>query len=141
MEVGAAFIRQEAYAQVRARFVLKSPPHTARIRLLLEIFPNARFLHIRHDPHTVFRSTVHMLASISPYWSLYSCWQMGTEEALVERVLTTYRVMYDAFFEQRELVPSGRFYEFELRANSSSIQSEASVWLTRRSSFPGSTSR
>ena len=30
--------------------LLKSPPHTARIRLLLEMFPNARFVHILRDP-------------------------------------------------------------------------------------------
>ncbi|HEY54214.1 MAG TPA: sulfotransferase, partial [Caldilineae bacterium] len=37
--------------------VLKSPPHTARIRLLLEMFPDARFVHISRHPHQVFRST------------------------------------------------------------------------------------
>ena len=41
--------------------VLKSPPHTARIRLLLGLFPDARFVHIRRDPYVVFRSTRHMI--------------------------------------------------------------------------------
>jgi omega-hydroxy-beta-dihydromenaquinone-9 sulfotransferase len=40
--------------------VLKSPPHTARIRRLLGLFPDARFVHIRRDPYVVFRSTRHM---------------------------------------------------------------------------------
>jgi hypothetical protein len=32
------------------RLVLKSPPHTARIPTLLEMFPDARFVHIVRDP-------------------------------------------------------------------------------------------
>ena len=31
--------------------VLKSPPHTARIRMLLEMFPDARFVHIHRHPY------------------------------------------------------------------------------------------
>jgi omega-hydroxy-beta-dihydromenaquinone-9 sulfotransferase len=34
----------------RRPLVLKSPPHTARIRLLLGLFPNARFVHIHRNP-------------------------------------------------------------------------------------------
>jgi omega-hydroxy-beta-dihydromenaquinone-9 sulfotransferase len=95
----------------RRMLVLKSPPHTARIRLLLEIFPEARFVHIHRDPHDVFRSTMHMLESIYPYWNLQAPGKHGTEEARIERVLWTYRAMYDAFFEQRHLIPQGHFYE------------------------------
>ena len=47
--------------------VLKSPPHTARIGALLELFPKARFVHIRRDPYLVFRSTKHMYR-LMPYW-------------------------------------------------------------------------
>ena len=91
--------------------VLKSPPHTARIRLLLEVFPEARFVHIHRDPHAVFRSTMHMLESISPYWNLQTPGKHGTEEARIERVLRIYRLMYDAFFEQRQLIRAGNLYE------------------------------
>ena len=37
--------------------LLKSPPHTGRIALLLKMFPDARFVHIHRDPFAVFRST------------------------------------------------------------------------------------
>ena len=42
------------------RLVLKSPPHTARIPVLLELFPKAKFVHIRRDPYTLFASTVNL---------------------------------------------------------------------------------
>jgi hypothetical protein len=49
---------------------LKSPPHTARIRLLLDLFPDARFVHIHRDPYEVFRSTRHMIRSVQPVFRL-----------------------------------------------------------------------
>ena len=37
--------------------ILKSPPHTGRIKLLLELFPDARFVHLHRNPYTIFLST------------------------------------------------------------------------------------
>lgn len=88
--------------------VLKSPPHTARIRLLLDLFPDARFVHIRRDPFEVFRSTRHMIESTMRYWRLQS--PPGGED-VEGSILRTYREMYDAYFEQRVLVPAGRLCE------------------------------
>ena len=41
------------------RIVLKNPPQTSRIKILLEMFPDARFVHILRDPYVVFASTIH----------------------------------------------------------------------------------
>jgi hypothetical protein len=90
--------------------ILKSPPHTARIRLLLELFPDARFVHIRRDPFEVFRSTRHMYQATMRYWRLQS--PPGDEaEDEESRILRVYREMYDAYFEQRVLIPPGRLCE------------------------------
>jgi hypothetical protein len=37
--------------------IFKSPAHTGRIRLLLDLFPDAQFIHISRNPYTVFQST------------------------------------------------------------------------------------
>ena len=42
------------------RIVLKSPPHTGRVKVLLEMFPDAKFVHIVRDPMVIFPSTVHL---------------------------------------------------------------------------------
>lgn len=86
--------------------ILKSPPHTARIRLLLELFPDARFVHIHRDPYAVFQSTLHLMEIVRPLFELHRCPVDNTES-----VLSVYREMYDAFFAQRSLIPSGRFCE------------------------------
>jgi omega-hydroxy-beta-dihydromenaquinone-9 sulfotransferase len=87
--------------------LLKSPPHTARIRMLLELFPDARFVHIRRDPYVVFLSTRHMFRAVAPIFRL----QEGAGAAEDDRVIAAYIEMYDAYFEQRTLIPEGRLRE------------------------------
>lgn len=87
--------------------ILKSPPHTARMRLLLDIFPDARFVHIRRNPYAVFVSTMTLLRHLRPVFRL----QRGPREVDVEGVLQTYVDMYDAYFEDRDAVPPGQLVE------------------------------
>jgi hypothetical protein len=87
--------------------ILKSPPHTGRIGLLLKAFPDARFIHIHRDPYAVFRSTCDELIATAPFSRL----QRHTEPNLTGLVLDRYRRLHDAYFEQRPLVPDGRLHE------------------------------
>jgi len=96
--------------------VLKSPTHTCRIKLLLELFPNARFVHIHRNPYTVFQSTRHWLPRSGPWFHL----QRPNDEDMEERILRIYREMYDVHFEERRLIPLGQICEIgfeELEAN------------------------
>ncbi len=87
--------------------VLKSPTHTARIRLLLEVFPGARFLHVHRDPYEVYRSTCHMNARMAAFVQVQEL-EPGWIE---ERVVRQYREMHEAFFAERSLIPAGQFHE------------------------------
>ena len=87
--------------------LLKSPPHTCRIRLLLELFPEARFVHIHRDPFTVYQSTRHTLSRVLRLTRL----QGGSGYDAEGSVLRRYREMYDVFFEERGLIPAGRYCE------------------------------
>jgi hypothetical protein len=87
--------------------VLKSPPHTARIRLLLSLFPDARFVHIRRDPYEVFRSTRHMARTVQPAFQLQGSPPLDGDDT----ILGVYTEMYNAYFEERCLVPEGRLCE------------------------------
>jgi len=70
--------------------VLKSPLHTARVPLLLEAFPDARFVHLHRDPYLVFQSTAHMERAIEPLFRF----QSGDATTLESRILRRYRRMY-----------------------------------------------
>jgi uncharacterized SAM-binding protein YcdF (DUF218 family) len=87
--------------------VFKSPPHTARVRLLLELFPDARFVHIHRNPYAVYRSTQHYFDTAGWYTYL----QRPNLDEITPRILRRYTVLYDAFFEERGLIPPGRYHE------------------------------
>lgn len=87
--------------------VLKSPPHTARIKMILDVFPDANFVHIHRDPYAVFRSTQHYFDTA--VW--YTYLQRPDRSKVDDGIINRYRVMHDAFFEQRELIPVGHFHE------------------------------
>lgn len=87
--------------------ILKSPPHTCRIKLLLELFPDARFVHIHRNPYTVFQSTLHWLRTAGRWYYL----QRPDLGGLEARILRIYKGMYEVFFEERILIPKGQFHE------------------------------
>jgi hypothetical protein len=92
--------------------VLKSPGHTCRIKLLLELFPDARFVHIHRNPYDVFRSWEHTVRMVTPVVAL----QRPDYRDLHERTIQQYRELYDVHFEERGLIPRGRFHEVAFEA-------------------------
>jgi hypothetical protein len=87
--------------------ILKSPGHTCRIQLLLELFPDAKFVHIRRNPFRVFQSMKKMLTAAIALWKLQNDVSVDWEE----RIIQQYREMYDAYFQQRQLIPEGKLHE------------------------------
>ncbi len=89
------------------RLILKSPPHTCRIKVLLEMFPDARFVHIVRDPYAVFPSTMNMRKSLYEAHGL----QRPTFAGLEEYVFRTFNHLYKKLEEGRRLIDPARFYE------------------------------
>ena len=98
---------QKLTYKYRRTLVLKSPAHTGRIRLLLETFPDARFVHIHRNPYEVFVSTRHTARKVMPWWTL----QRPVLHDVEERALLQYEEVFEAFFAERSLVPPGRWHE------------------------------
>ncbi len=100
------FLKQVTLRNAK-RIVLKSPPHTCRIPVLLNLFPRAQFIHIVRDPYVVFPSTVHLWKSLYRTHGL----QRPTFEGLEEQVLSTFVRMHRRLDETRHLVDPARFCE------------------------------
>lgn len=100
------FLQQLTYKNPK-RLVLKSPPHTCRIKVLLEMFPDARFIHIVRDPRVVFPSTIKLWKALYQTHGL----QPPTFAGLEDHVFETFERMYKRLEEGRQLVPPGRFHE------------------------------
>lgn len=99
------WLLQKLTFKYHRQLVLKSPPHTARIRLLLELFPRARFIHIHRHPYRVFQSMQHYFATAG--WRTYL--QKPNLPDIDAGILRRYQILYDAYFAQKDLIPAGQF--------------------------------
>jgi len=100
------FVQKLSLFHKQRPLVLKSPHHTARLRTLLEIFPKARFVHIRRHPWDVYRSTVRFLQErrrLLPF-SL-------PPDDVSEVTISMYQQTYSAYLEDRQLLGADQLYE------------------------------
>lgn len=93
----------------QGRVVLKSPPHTARIKTILEIFPDAKFVHISRDPMILFPSTVRLWKSLSDVQGMQGA--VPRHDWIEETVLNNLTEMYEAFERDLPLIPEGNYTE------------------------------
>ena len=75
--------------------------------LLLQMFPDARFIHIHRDPFTVFQSQRHFFDTAGWYTYL----QTPDLDAIDEGILQRHEAMYDAYFADIGLIQPGRLAE------------------------------
>jgi hypothetical protein len=101
-----SFLKHVTYRKPRP-IVLKSPPHTARVRTLLELFPDAKFVHIVRDPVNVYMSTVRLWRSLYQVQGL----QADNGHDITDYVLSTFERMYRSFEEDRPLLNGNQYYE------------------------------
>jgi hypothetical protein len=101
------FLRKLTHRHGGRSLVLKSPPHTARLRILLELFPDARFVFVHRHPYRVFQSMRHNADTM--FW--YSYLQRPDARETDEGIIRTYAALFDAFFRDRGLVPERRLCE------------------------------
>lgn len=95
--------------KIGKRLVLKSPPHTARIDLLQEMFPEAIFIHIVRDPFVVYPSTVKLWKSLYETHGL----QKPNFSGLEDYVFSTGNKLYERLEQTRNLVDDRRYYELK----------------------------
>lgn len=91
------------------QLILKSPPHSCRIPTLLELFPDARFIHIVRNPYTVFPSTVKLWKSLADKHGV----QTPLHRDVEERVFSTFPQVYQKLEEGKRLVDPSRFHELK----------------------------
>lgn len=106
-----AFLRKVQFAQPGKTLLLKNPANTARIHLLREMFPGARFIHIHRDPYKVFTSSVHLYMKAQEAWGLHHT----DRDRVVRHVLDSYPKLMSAFFSQRREFTENELVEVSFR--------------------------
>lgn len=92
------------------RVVVKSCTHTARIRLLLEMFPDARFVYIHRHPYEVFASTLHM-RSHTDWENFFQLPEGDWEQSRRQQTLIIGQRMFERYVADRHLIPEGQLIE------------------------------
>ncbi len=88
-------------------FISKNPANTARIAVLLDQFPDARFIYIKRDPYETVQSSITLFQSLLKGISL-----QDFDEQKVDRfVLENYKRMISTYMEEKDLIPSEQLIE------------------------------
>ena len=89
------------------QFLSKNPPHTGRVKTLVEMFPNAKFIYLKRNPYTVFESTRSFFTNTIQPLRL----QDITNEQIESNLIEVYRRLFYKFEEQKYLIPEGNLVE------------------------------
>ena len=88
--------------------IIKSPPHTGRLGILADMYPDAKFIHMVRDPRKLYPSTKKMWRALGDVQSF----QKGDNEELLHRyVIDCLHRMYDSFEIDRQSLPSNRIID------------------------------
>jgi hypothetical protein len=101
------FIKTVTFANQGKRLLSKNPPNTARLSALLDLFPQARFIHIYRNPYKVYLSTKKMRHNVLKQLAL----QDTTEEDLEEHVIHDYIRLMERYFKEKEQIPKEQLVE------------------------------
>lgn len=104
------FIKKIMLATGGKRVIVKSCPHTARIRLILEAFPDARFVFIHRNPYEVYLSTLHM-RSHTDWENFFHKPDESWESQRERQTLLLGQRIYERYLEDRHLIPEGNLVE------------------------------
>jgi len=91
------------------RILIKSPGNTARIKNLLDIYPNARFIYIHRNPYDVFYSNRKLWNILLETIGL----QHLEQEEIDNLILELYQRVIQKYLEQRALIPDHNLVELK----------------------------
>ena len=99
------------------QFLSKNPPHTGRVKEILELFPNAKFIYLMRNPYTVFESTRSFFTNTIVPLQL----QKIPAEEMENNILDIYARLYHTYEEEKKLIPANnlieiKFEDFEANA-------------------------
>jgi hypothetical protein len=100
-------LKLATYKHKGNQLILKSPPNTERIRYLLQLFPNAKFIYISRDPYHLFYSTRNLwYKAIRKF-----CLQSIADDQIENVVFGHYVHLMEQYEKDKALIPAGNLVE------------------------------
>jgi len=100
-------LKKISLANHNKQLVLKSPPNTARIKLLLSLFPNAKFIFIHRNPYEVYLSNKQFWKVTQRIFALGGIKSVDINSI----ILDTYSQMMHRYLLEKDLIPEGQLIE------------------------------
>lgn len=91
------------------RLLIKNPLNNGRIKLLLDLFPDAQFIHIFRNPYDVYASTRKLYKTIVPEWTF----QNVNESEIEEQILFFYQELMERYFIDKSAIPPQNLFEIK----------------------------
>ncbi len=91
------------------RYLSKNPPHTGRVKELLKLFPNAKFIYLMRNPYTVYESTHGFFNQTIEPLKL----QDRSEKDLTKDFVEVYKRLYNKYQDDKHLIPEGNLIEIK----------------------------
>lgn len=92
-----------------SQFLSKNPPHTGRVKELVEMFPNAKFIYLMRNPYTVFESTRSFFTNTIVPLQL----ERFGEPEMERHILDTYAKLYRKYEADKHTIPQGNLIELK----------------------------
>jgi hypothetical protein len=99
------FLRKLSLQQGGRRLLIKNPVYTARLAMLADLLPQAKFIHIYRNPLDVLRSMRNFWAKLLGQFALQAYALDGVDAIIVD----TYRRMMERLVEDAAALPAHRF--------------------------------
>jgi hypothetical protein len=89
------------------RFISKNPSNMARVGIIMQAFPEAKFIFIYRDPYKTVESFYRFFHEVLPAVQV----QQTGNELSRKRVAQIYADMINRYFEERKLIPEENLIE------------------------------
>jgi len=96
-----------ALANDKKQLLLKNPHNTSRVKELLELFPNAKFIYIHRNPLDVYISMQHLFSKVVETQFL----QYVTFPERKELIIHYFKATLEKYLAEKDLIPKENLYE------------------------------
>ncbi|MDR1962643.1 MAG: sulfotransferase [Planctomycetaceae bacterium] len=105
------FLKSLTYLSPGKRIILKSPPHTGRIRTILQRYPEAKFVHIHRNPYSIFPSTYNLWMRLARDEGVQRPSGIGMEDY----IFNTLNTMYESLEADLEILKPNQFCDIAFK--------------------------
>ena len=101
-------LKKISYFRKGRRILFKSPDNTAKMGMIHDLYPDAKFIHIYREPYKVILSTINMFETGIGAMTFE---KVPSHEMIEDTIIALYKRMYTQYFKDMSRVPQGQLIE------------------------------